>query len=124
MIAFETILKEYIENINKAHTEYSKTFLFLKFIRKTFSKINIDHTHKLFPRLEKFLKKKENTVTIKGRVDALLGNLIIEFKTELDQKKLDKAHEELKRYVSIIWSNEKARVKYLLIASDGVEFYY
>ena len=123
MIDFENVLKSYIDDINKTHTEASKTFYFLEFIRKIFSSAEIDRTHVLFPILEKFLKKeeKERTLTIKGRADALLGNIIIEFKTDLEEDKLSTAIEELTRYISIIWSNEKNRVKYLLMASDGIE---
>lgn len=117
---FSERLERYLKDTKEAHTEASKAFLFLEFIRDVFSDADIKQMHNLFPYLEKYLKKKEGILAVKGRADALLGNLIIEFKDELTQQKLDNAKEELKKYVSIIWSNEKERIRYLLITSDGV----
>jgi len=117
---FSERLENYFFDVNKVHTEASKAYLFLNFIRDVFSGIDARYSYQLFPYLEKYLKNKEGTVSIKGRADALLGNLIIEFKDELTKGKLQTAKEELRRYISIVWSNEKERPKYLLIATDGV----
>jgi len=117
---FPERLELYKSQIKDVHTENSKAFLFLEFIRDVFSKADINYLRDFFPYLEKYLRNKEGTLAVKGRADALLGNLIIEFKDELTQQKLASAKEELQKYVSIIWSNEKERTRYFLIASDGI----
>lgn len=118
---FSERIKQYLSDIKKVHTEASKAYYFLNFIRDVFSGIDADYSYQLFPYLERYLKEKKGTIGVKGRVDALLGNLIIEFKDELTDRKLKDAKEELKKYISIIWSNEKEKRNYLLIATDGIE---
>jgi len=113
----------YLAEIEKVHTEASKAHYFLIFIRDIFSGIDAKYSYQLFPYLENYLKNKKGTISIKGRADALLGNIIIEFKDELTKGKLKTAKEELAKYISIIWSNEKEKPKYLLIATDGIQIY-
>jgi len=83
----------------------------------------MDYLEKLFPVLEKHLTTKAKTIVVKGRVDAFLGNLIIEFKKILDTEALEEAQSELRRYISILWTQQKNnRVSYIAIATDGVNF--
>lgn len=113
----------YLKDIERANSEASKAFLFLEFLRNVFRTINVDYLETLFPVLEKHLTTKASTLIVKGRVDAFLGNLIIEFKKNLDNKHLDEAESELRRYVSILWhEQEKNRVSYITIATDGLNF--
>ncbi len=66
---FSEKLSQYIEQVKLHHTEASKAFLFLEFIRKVFPDIEIDKN----PYLEKYLKTEENdkdsTIVIRGRAD-------------------------------------------------------
>jgi hypothetical protein len=39
---------------------------------------------------------------MRGRIDALLGNLIIEFEKDLNERKKDEATVQLKKYSSIL----------------------
>jgi len=120
---FSERLAQYLVETNKVHTEASKAHYFLIFIRDIFSDIDAKYSYQLFPYLENYLRNKKGTLGIRGRADALLGNLIIEFKDELTVGKLKTAKEELTKYISIIWSNEKEKPKYLLIATDGIQIY-
>lgn len=120
-MSFEQKFTRYLEDTKKAHTETSKAFFFLSFVRDVFSKVDAKYLDQLFPYLEKYLKTEKSAVVIKGRPDALLGNLIIEFKTDLSEQ-LKEAEDQLKKYISIIWQDE-GKTKYLLFASDGERSY-
>ncbi len=73
--------------------------------------------------IERFLKVKQKDRILKGEVDNLFGNVIIEFEANIP-KKLSEAEEQLRRYVAILWSLEKPdnRTPFLSIATDGVRF--
>ena len=118
---FEKKFETYLDNVSKATTEPSKTYLFLKFVSDIFGGINADYAEKLLPELEKYIKVKNGTVAVKGRVDVFLGNLVIEFESDLT-KTLQEAEDQLRRYVAILWSGKKQRVEWLALASDGVNF--
>ena len=120
---FRLDLNSYINNNEKANSEPAKAFLFVEFIRKVFGKINTDYLERLYPYIEKYVSRKESTVVIRGRIDALLGNLIIEFKMNLDRDSIDVAKRELKTYISVLWSEDsKRRINYIAIATDGINF--
>ena len=120
---FNEELNKYLEYVKIQHTEASKAFYFLEFIRKVFPEVNRDR----IPYLEEYLRTEqgdaESIVVIRGRADAVFGNLILEFKDELSENKLEIAKEELRRYCYTIWNNEGERkTKYFLIATDGIHF--
>ncbi|MBW1738347.1 MAG: hypothetical protein JRJ69_12545 [Deltaproteobacteria bacterium] len=75
---FSETLEKYLIDVSSVHTEASKAHYFLMFIRDTFSGTDIQYSYQLFPSLEQYLKIKEGTLGLRGRADALLGNLIIE----------------------------------------------
>lgn len=120
---FARQLSTYLTEAKRANSEASKAYLFLELSRSIFKQISVDYLEKLFPVLEKHLATKAKTLVVRGRVDAFLGNLIIEFKRTLDSKSLEEATSELRRYVSILWTEqEKRRVSYLVVATDGLNF--
>jgi hypothetical protein len=113
----------YLRDIAKAGSEAGRAFLFLEFIRDVFKQADIRYLEELYPDLEKYIKFKSRTLVVRGRPDAFLGNLIIEFKEKLVQPALDDAKSELKRYVGILWSKQtKSRIPYLAMATDGERF--
>lgn len=120
-VEFEKKFEEYLDNVSKATTEPSKTYLFLKFVSDVFGSINADYAERLLPELEKYIKVKHGTVAVSGRVDVFLGNLIIEFESDLTST-LREAEDQLKRYIAILWSEKKQRVEWLTLASDGINF--
>lgn len=120
---FAERLKRYLQDIARAGSEAGRAFLFLEFTRDIFKQADIQYLEKLYPDLEKYIKLKSRTVAVRGRPDAFLGNLIIEFKEKLVSPSLDEARSELKRYVAILWSKQaKSRTPYLAIATDGERF--
>ncbi len=117
---FEQRLKSYTFEVAKANNEATKAYVFLEFIHDVFREVQVDNPHKLYPALEKSIKS-EKTLLIKGRVDAILGNLIIEFESNLKERKIEESTGQLKRYTAILWNNEGI-VEYLCVATDGLNF--
>lgn len=124
---FKESLETYSMKVSKANSEAAKAFLFLEFLRKAFNRLEVDYAETLDPVLEKSLKhvarKGDRTIMVRGRVDAFLGNLIIEFKKSLNDRSLSEAASEIRRYVSILWSKQpEHRTRYLGMATDGERF--
>jgi SAM-dependent methyltransferase len=122
---FERLYKKYLSDVKSVTTETNKSYFFIELVRNTFRK-NIDNLERVFPQMEKFVKFKGKTIALKGEIDSLLGNIIIEFESDIKSKKIE-AENQLKRYVSILWNNElqkfKRKVNYIVIATDGIFFY-
>jgi uncharacterized caspase-like protein len=121
----EDITRQNVDEFNTLMTEADRAFFLLEFIRDVFQDVNAKHPHDMYPRLERYIVSEhiasDRIAVVRGRVDTLLGSLIIEFETDLKGSKLQSAKSQLKRYVSILWNNEGI-VNYLCVASDGLEF--
>lgn len=117
---FRHRLQNYSHEIAVANSEAGKAFLFLEFVRNSFRGVDANTPHRLYPDLERHIKS-DKTVLIKGRVDAFLGNVIIEFEGNLKERKVEEATSQLKRYTAILWNN-KGIIDYLCIATDGLQF--
>src|SRR5689334_7797928 len=102
---FQQLLEEYIGALGRANSEAAKAYLFLEFVRGVFKGVKLNAGTPEELELEKFIKSN-NTILIKGRIDARLGNLIIEFETHLSESKINESTSQLKRYTSILWNNE------------------
>jgi len=120
-VDFEERFTEYLDNVSKATSEPSKTYLFLNFVSNVFRDVNASYAEEVVPELEKYIRVKHGTIVVAGRVDVFLGNLIIEFESDLVSK-LQESEDQLRRYVAILWSEKKHRVEWLALASDGVNF--
>lgn len=118
---FDRRLRDYLSEVSKANSEASKAFLFTEFVREVFKGINADYAERLYPQLEKQVRIKKGTVIVSGRIDALLGNLIIEFEVTLDDRKLSEAKDQLKKYIAALWTGQTQRVEWLAVATDGVK---
>jgi len=118
-LGFEQKINTYKQAVVRQNTETTKAFLFLEFVRTVFGDIKAGHLETLMPQLEKFVKVKQGTIIVRGRIDALLGNLVIEFKQQLDEASLAESKEQLKKYLSVLL----AQGTYLALASDGVKMH-
>ncbi|MCP8315409.1 MAG: hypothetical protein H3Z51_00910, partial [archaeon] len=120
---FAQRLKRYFEDVGKQGSEAGKAFLFLEFVRDIFKQIDMDYLERLYPQIEKHIKLQSKTLVVRGRPDAFLGNLIIEFKQLLKKSSLSEAKTELKKYIAILWTEQgKHKVQYLTVATDGINF--
>src|SRR5260370_40700785 len=98
---FKARLKSYLSDIGGAHNEGVRAFLFLEFARAVFAHVMIGTPQSLYPDLEKRIKSGK-TLIVRGRIDALLGNVIVEFESSLAPAKLTEPRERLSRYVAIL----------------------
>jgi len=111
-------LQKYLDRARRANSEAALGHHFLTFIQDTFSTLDCDQAHRMLPFLEEFVQIEEATVAFQGRIDARLGNVIIEFKTDLDRY-LSDAQDQLRDYITAIWNEQGQDKKYYLVASDG-----
>lgn len=120
---FEDRLRHYCQEISPQGTEAGKAYLFLEFVRAVFSSVSADYVSRLYPEIERSIRFESKTLAIRGRMDAFLGNVIIEFKMQLGESDLEQAKNELKKYVATLWSlSGIVRVKFIVMATDGIDF--
>lgn len=117
---FADSLDDYLERAHKANSEAALGHHFLTFIQDTFDTLNSAEADDLLPFLEEHVATEGAAVAIQGRIDARLGNVIIEFKTDLDSYQSD-AEEQLREYITAVWSEQGRDQSYYLVASDGVD---
>jgi len=120
--SFSERFHRYINEVSRANTEPVKAFLLLEFIWSTFGRISADYADNLFPDLDRYVRYKGGTVAVKGRIDALLGNLMIELERDPGTKLME-AKDQLRKYTAILWSTEgRQRAGYMGMTADGVDF--
>jgi len=118
----ESIISDYLHSVTSQVSESAKSHRFLVLLNDLFG-IQPEFIEDYVAGIEKFIKVKQKDRILKGEVDNLFGNLIIEFERDL-KKKLGEAEEQLKRYAAVLWSQEAVsqRRPYLCLATDGVHF--
>ncbi len=125
----KSTLRNYISEVEDSNTEHSKAYRFLSFVENIFGEeIDIDYAKEVFPEFEKYLVTRRGAVAIRGRAGVFPENLIIEFKADrLDSGRnkmvLERAKNQLRRYIYVIWKEYDTKLKYLLLASDGIRNY-
>jgi hypothetical protein len=119
---FEKKLADYKEKASKTTNEATMGFNFLMFIADAFGRTDAKYAYLSEPTLEKYVKKKEGTIMVKGRIDALLGNVIVEFKDALTEPKIEDAESQIKKYVFALKKPDATVPPYNCIISDGVTF--
>lgn len=117
---FEEDLGSYLDNIDTANSEATLGHYFLTFVQDTFSTLDSNRADRMMPYLEEYVRTKKATVAIGGRIDAHMGNVLLEFKTDLESD-LDDAKSQLRQYITAIWQNQGQDQRYYLVASDGVD---
>jgi len=73
--------------------------------------------------METYVRTRRKDRILRGMIDNLFGNLVIEFESDLD-KQLSEAEGQLHKYIAYLWSEEEPqkRTPYLCLAADGVKF--
>ena len=105
-------LPKYIEEVKLKHSENAKAVAFSSFIQKVFNVESRD--------LDFEIPIKTTVMEMKGRIDTVFGNLIIEFKKDLN-KSLEDAKDKLIKYFQA-YREKYPDSKYIGIASDGIYF--
>lgn len=112
--------KEYIDQISQLNNEAAKAQRFLIFLKDVFGDVNAGFIEDYLHGVEKYVSVKNKDILLKGRIDTLYGNLIIEFEKDL-RKTLDAACNQLKRYASYLFQSGD-KTNYLCLATDGILF--
>lgn len=107
-------LPNYLSQVKQRTTQTSRMVLFADFLQKVFD-----------VSLEEFSRQMERAVVskvllVRGRIDAVFGGLVIEFKVNL-VRELETAKEELVKYLQSLLE-ERPTQSYLGMATDGVAF--
>jgi len=107
-------LPEYLVRARNAKSQPSKEFVFGSFIQKTFGITPEDFSEKMeVPVVSKVL-------LVRGRIDAVFGNLLFEFKIDLDRE-LDDAKKEFTKYFQAL-KEKYPTTSYVGIATDDIKF--
>ncbi|MEW6587099.1 MAG: N-6 DNA methylase, partial [Nitrospirota bacterium] len=113
--------KEYTDRVSQLNTEAAKAQKFLLLLKDVFEDESAKFVEDYLHGVEKYISVKKKDIILRGRIDTLYGNLIIEFEKDL-RKTLAEAMAQLRRYTSyLLQAGEKA--SYLCIATDGLLFY-
>ena len=127
--SFEIDLNESFQSYNtlivQQNNEAAKALAFSHLLKDWFSKANPTFLEDYLKGVEKSVKGKQNSLVLRGEIDALFGNAIIEFESDLKVKaKLLEAKEQLRRYAYLLITEyEEIDRNYLCIATDGILFY-
>lgn len=119
---WQQVLSLYLSEMEKPGNETARSFRFGLLLHDLF-KSEPGFIESYISGLEKYIKVKGKDRLLKGEVDNLFGNVVIEFESNL-LKKRKEAEEQLRRYVAILWSQETQSkpTPYLCIAADGIRF--
>ncbi len=111
----EKELPNYINQIkNRTNSEAKVLHEFTSFIQKVF---NIEAKD-----LDFEVSVKSSVKQVRGRMDAVFGNIILEFKKDLkDIRALETAQDELEKYFQSLYEKD-SKIKHVGIATDGLNF--
>jgi len=117
--------QQYKAQIVQQNKEAAKATAFSHLLSDWFSKSTPLLLEDYLRGIEQTVRTKEGSFVVRGEVDALFGNLIIEFESDLTAApKLREAKRQLRTYAFVLISNAKTkRTSYLCLASDGLRFH-
>ncbi len=117
---WEQVVPAYLASVASQQSESAKSHRFAAFLNDLFG-VQPGFIEDYVAGVEKYVKTKQKDRVLRGKVDNLFGNLVIEFERNLDTMRVE-AEEQLRRYIACLWSQESERKPYLGIAADGVQF--
>ncbi|TEU21964.1 MAG: SAM-dependent DNA methyltransferase [Anaerolineales bacterium] len=119
---WEQIVSSYLESVQAQRSEPAKSQRFLLLLNELFG-VQPGFIEDYVAGIERYVKVKHKDRILRGRVDNLFGNLVIEFERDLNKTRRE-AEEQLQRYVACLWSQEAPakRAPYLCMAADGIRF--
>ena len=119
---WEKVIKRYIQEVEHQQTESAKATRFAILTQELFG-VEPNFIDNYVSGIEKYIKIPKKDRILRGRVDNLFGNLVIEFERNIP-KHLEEAEEQIRRYTAILWSNESPdkRTPFIGMATDGVRF--
>ncbi len=115
-------IQRYLHDIESLSTESARSTRFAQLLQELFSaepRFIEEYAHGV----EQVVRTRYKDRLLRGQVDNLFGNLIIEFEADLERKRTE-AETQLAKYVQILWAEEsdERKTPYLCLATDGVRF--
>jgi len=116
-------VREYLDGVQDLRSEAARAQRFTLLLQQLFG-VQPGFIEQYVAGVEQYVKVPQKDAILRGRVDELFGNVIIEFERDLTgASKQREAEEQLRTYVACLWSNEpEQRTPYLCMATDGVRF--
>jgi len=103
-------------------SEYARGVAFVELLKDLLLEADPQFLQDYLAGMEHPLTGPKTALYNRGRVDALYGNLVIEFKRNLT-KSLEDAKEQLKKYFALLLSRPDERQRPLIaMATDGIQF--
>ncbi|HIC94212.1 MAG TPA: hypothetical protein EYP09_08190, partial [Anaerolineae bacterium] len=118
----EKSIRTYLKEVQELSTESAKSHRFSILLHDLFG-LESSFIEDYLKGAEKYVRTRRKDRILRGEIDNLFGNLVIEFERDLDRK-LSEAEGQLRRYIACLWSEEdpQQRTPYLCLAADGVKF--
>lgn len=114
--------QKYCNEIVELNVETARAQRFMLLLKEWFSSARPSFVEDYLKGLETSVKVKQKDFIFAGKLDALYGNVVIEFEGNLT-KKLREARAQLQNYAyALLSSKEKRDINFLCIATDGVLF--
>lgn len=115
-------LERYINSVEDLKSEAARSHRFAQLLQELFRQ-EPGFIEQYAQGIEQVVRVRQKDRLLRGKVDNLFGNLVIEFEVDLERKRTE-AEQQLQRYVYILWAQEptEAKTPYLCIATDGVQF--
>jgi len=119
---WDQLVAAYVDSIQAPSSESAKSHRFAMLLNDLFGE-QPGFIEEYLEGVEKRVSTSKKGLIVRGRVDNLFGNLVIEFKGDLSAARTE-AEDQLRKYVSLVWSGEApgARRPYVAIGTDGLHF--
>jgi len=120
----EQVIREYLSRVSQRAelSEYARGVAFVQLLKDLLLEADPLFLQDYLQGMEHTLPGPKTALYNRGRVDALYGNLVIEFKRSL-AKSLDEAREQLRKYLAALQQSPEDRRRPLIaIATDGIQF--
>jgi len=116
----ERKVRPYLEEVQGLSSEPARSTRFSILLHDLFE-MDLPFIEEYLSGVEKYVRTKRKDRILRGKIDNLFGNLVIEFESDLDKRLFD-AEDQLRKYIAYLWSEEEDRVPYICLATDGVKF--
>jgi hypothetical protein len=93
--------KEYIQQASQLNTESAKAQRFLILFKDVFGDVNAGFIEDYLHGVEKYISVKKKDIILRGRIDTLFGNLVIEFERDL-RRNLEESKSQLEKYITYL----------------------
>jgi hypothetical protein len=117
-------IRDYVAHLSQRPdlSEYARGVAFVQLLKDLLIDADPQFLQDYLAGMEHPLAGPKTALYNRGRVDALYGNLIIEFKRSLS-KSLSEAEEQIKKYLALLYCNPEERVRpFIGMATDGIQF--